>query len=85
MCLRTEERDCLFVCIRVGFVVRVGADELKLIFIEVSRVNLEEQIAAWMLFEGVLYIRDSAGRLQQITALKIRGQVLFNLVSCPFL
>lgn len=39
---------------------------IQINFMEVSGVNLEEQIAAWMLFEGVLHFRGPAGLLWRI-------------------
>lgn len=41
---------------------------------EVSRVNLEEHIAAWMLMGSVLHFSGPAG-LQQQCYTKIQGQV----------
>lgn len=55
----------MYVCV-LQTLWSVSGRWIQINFTEVREVNLEEQIAAWMLFEGGLHFRGPAGLLEAL-------------------
>lgn len=61
----SEAHVCVYVCV-LQTLWSVSGRWIQINFTEVSEVNLEEQIAAWMLFEGALHFSGPAGLLESL-------------------